>query len=101
MCAPIIADSQYYEMTKPALVAERMHNVMLVADKLESVPNDVYLDTTCKLVQVSGPNGSGKTTLLKTICQSLILAQAGCFVPCSKFLVTPFQQLITVAPDIQ
>jgi DNA mismatch repair protein MutS len=63
------------------------------------VPNDVLADSLTKLWLVNGPNGSGKTTLLRMLALNIILAQIGCFVPCERFALSPFQFLFHKATD--
>jgi DNA mismatch repair protein MutS len=48
------------------------------------VPNDVYLDNkTDRIIILTGPNMSGKSTFMRQIALTIILAQAGSFVPAS------------------
>lgn len=46
------------------------------------------------LKYIYGKNNSGKSTLLKQIGITVILAQAGCFVPAESVLFTPFRYLL-------
>ena len=46
------------------------------------VPNDIVLDTDgCRLMLLTGPNMSGKSTTMRQVALSVIMAQAGLFVP--------------------
>ena len=67
---PILVQTPYYELTKPAIVMIQSINPVVP----NSTAIDLYLDTSCKLTLIDGPNGSGKTTLLSTIALNLILA---------------------------
>ena len=62
-------------------------------DNIEYVPNDVNFCENGILLY--GTNACGKSTLMKSIGISLIMAQAGFFVPCSKLEYTPYTQLFT------
>jgi DNA mismatch repair protein MutS len=44
---------------------------------------------------VYGMNASGKSTLMKATGISILLAQAGCFVPCKKMRLSPFESIYT------
>ena len=49
------------------------------------------------LILLTGKNGSGKSTLLKQIAITVILAQAGFFVPCENFEFPLFDKLFAVS----
>jgi len=57
------------------------------------VPNDVRLDSSGMLL--FGTNACGKSTLMKSIGLTVIMAQAGFFVPCSEFTYSPYTQIFT------
>ena len=49
------------------------------------VPNDVRLDRqTCQLMVITGPNMAGKSTVMRQVALTVVLAQAGCFVPAAR-----------------
>jgi DNA mismatch repair protein MutS len=54
------------------------------------VENDVILDEKKQGFLLYGTNSAGKTTLIRALGISVIMAQAGLFVPCSKFLFKPY-----------
>ena len=56
--------------------------------------------STGKLQVINGANGSGKTTYLKMVALNVILAQIGCFVPCSHMSLTPFNFIFCKAGDL-
>jgi DNA mismatch repair protein MutS len=57
------------------------------------VPNDISLNEDGILLY--GTNACGKSTLMKSIGLSLIMAQAGFFVPCSSFEYSPYTSIFT------
>ena len=60
-------------------MASNLRNPILGKYNQSYVPSDVELDN-CKLTFLTGPNSGGKTTLGKTIAQTQIMAQIGCYV---------------------
>lgn len=60
---------------------------------IEYVPNDVDLGNDTNGVIVFGINGAGKTVYMKSVGIALVMAQAGMFVPASKFTYYPYNSL--------
>lgn len=58
------------------------------------VDNDIDLDTLRGML-IFGTNAVGKTSLIKSVGISLIMAQAGLYVPCSKFVYSPYEYIFT------
>ena len=59
------------------------------------VPNDVSLTTDKNGILLYGTNAVGKSSLIKSIGISIILAQAGMFVPCSELTYYPYTSIFT------
>ena len=59
----------------------------------EYIPNNIELDENGVLLY--GTNACGKSTLMKSIGLSIIMAQAGFFVPSSSFNYSPYTQIFT------
>jgi len=57
------------------------------------VTNDVELGSSGILLY--GINASGKTSLIRAIGICAILAQSGCFVPCSSFIFKPYTSIFS------
>ena len=64
-----------------------------IDDGNEYVPNDVALDGSG--IVLYSMNSCGKTTLLRALGLSVILAQAGCYVPASSYRIHPFSCMMT------
>lgn len=60
------------------------------------VPNDITLDQRDNIVQIiTGPNMAGKSTIMRMTALIVILAQAGCFVPCEQATVGLCDRIFT------
>lgn len=57
--------------------------------------NDISLGKDEKGVLLYGTNAVGKTSLIRSIGISVIMAQAGCFVPCESFDFYPYTNIFT------
>ena len=62
---------------------------------VDYVTNDISIGDTTKGVLLFGTNASGKSSLMKALGLNIIMAQAGMFVPCSKFEFSPYRYLFT------
>ena len=59
------------------------------------VTNDLDLGLNQKGILLYGTNAVGKTSIIKAIGISIIMAQAGLFVPCSIFKYKPYNYIFT------
>ena len=64
-----------------------------VQDEIKYIPNDVSLSE--EGILLFGTNACGKSTLMKSIGLTIIMAQAGFYVPCSTLKYTPYTQIFT------
>ena len=89
---------------KPTIVVNEGHSyvdakairhplVEKIQTDVEYVPNDVSLDQEGMLLY--GTNACGKSTLMKSVGLSVIMAQAGFFVPSREFTYYPYTQIFT------
>lgn len=66
-----------------------------IDDGNEYIPNDIAIGKTYNGIVLYSMNSCGKTSLLRALGLSVILAQAGCYVPASKFTLRPFKCIMT------
>ena len=59
------------------------------------VTNDISLGKEQQGILLYGTNAVGKTSLIRALGVSVILAQAGLYVPCSEFIYYPYQHIFT------
>lgn len=64
-----------------------------IQKEIEYIPNDIELSENGLLLY--GTNACGKSTLMKSIGLTLIMAQAGFYVPCSSLQFSPYTQIFT------
>ncbi|MBK7858319.1 MAG: DNA mismatch repair protein MutS [Archangiaceae bacterium] len=76
-CRPTLDESEVLRLS------EARHPVVeLALDGGSFVPNDTRLDRdACQLLVITGPNMAGKSTVMRQVALSVVMAQAGCFVP--------------------
>lgn len=60
------------------------------------VPNSLALGgCQAPALLLTGANMGGKSTLLRATCTAVIMAQLGCYVPCSAALLSPVDRVFT------
>ena len=85
---PNIIDSRKIELT------ENRHPV--VEKVIDSyVSNDITMDESTDILLITGPNMAGKSTYMRQLAITVIMAQAGCFVPASKATLPIFDAIFT------
>ena len=59
------------------------------------VPNDICIGKEMSGMLIYGTNAVGKTSLIRALGISIVMAQAGLFVPCKEYLYKPYQHIFT------
>jgi|694.fasta_scaffold77286_2 DNA mismatch repair protein MutS len=65
-------------------------SIGIIPDNLKSLSENSFNG-----ILLYGVNSSGKSTLMKSIGLNVIMAQAGMYVPCSKFTYSPYKHIFT------
>ena len=100
-CRPEIIDSDKIaglsEYRKSFVDAKDLRHTVIeqIDDGNEYVPNDVVIGKQHNGIILYSMNSCGKTSLMKALGLSVIMAQAGCFVPASSFAFYPFKCIMT------
>ncbi len=82
-------DAREFRYVKPKIREQNIFHLQEarhpVVERLESryVPHTIALSEDARTIILTGPNMSGKSTLMRSIALIQLLAQMGCFVPCS------------------
>jgi len=100
---PQIDDAPVNEKTKSYVSFEEIRHPLIEHLNGEElyVTNDIGLGINKKerimndLILLYGTNAVGKTSIIRAIGISLIMAQSGLFVPCSKMVYLPYTKLFT------
>ena len=87
---------------RPTLTNERsiriINNRHPVVEKViegEYVSNDIIMDENTDILLITGPNMAGKSTYMRQLAITVIMAQAGCFVPASEATLPIFDAIYT------
>ncbi|NJD08098.1 MAG: DNA mismatch repair protein MutS [Methylococcaceae bacterium] len=102
-----LRDNFGHPMTLPKVVEAPAHaarlkgvrNPILAKGNADYVANDLDLAEE-RLPLVTGPNSGGKTAFCKTLAQTQLLAQIGCYVPADSAELTVADHIFYQAPEI-
>jgi hypothetical protein len=94
VCLPSIEDRDRHRLS-----VSNVRNPVLAKEDRQYVGNDVSLDEE-RLTFVTGPNSGGKTAFCKTLAQTQVLAQIGCYVPAERAAMTVADRIFYQVPEI-
>lgn len=86
-----------HESEKSYMKASQMRHPIIerIQQGIPYVPNDVVLGQDKDGWLLYGINASGKSSLMKAIGLTVLMAQAGMYVPCDQFTYHPYQYIFT------
>ncbi len=95
--------AEKYNYIKPKINSEGVFDIVdgrhPVVERLSDntfIPNDTYLNLDdYRLGIITGPNMAGKSTYMRQVALISILAQIGCYVPCSSCNISVVDQIFT------
>ena len=71
------------------------HPVVEQTLELPFVANDLMLDSTRRMLVITGPNMGGKSTFMRQVALIVILAHVGSFVPVDQAVIGPIDRIFT------
>lgn len=97
--ATITEENNY---VRPTITTDRniriINNRHPVVEKViegDYVSNDIIMDDKTDILLITGPNMAGKSTYMRQLAITVIMAQAGCFVPASEATLPIFDAIYT------
>jgi len=72
--------------------------IEIINENIKYIANDIELGNQKNGILLYGMNSAGKSSLMKSIGLSVIMAQSGMFVPCSKMVYYPYDKLYSRIP---
>lgn len=94
--------AEQFNWSKPDLTEENQLQISAgrhpVVEQVQSDPfiaNDVFFDIDKRVLMITGPNMGGKSTYMRQTALIVILACMGSYVPASKAVIGPIDQVFT------
>ncbi|KAF2755000.1 DNA mismatch repair protein Msh6 [Pseudovirgaria hyperparasitica] len=90
-CRPTFVEDQ-----KAVLELEDLRHPCMLNTVSDFIPNTINLGgSQANISLLTGANAAGKSTILRQTCVAVILAQIGCYLPCSYARLTPIDRIMS------
>lgn len=87
---------QMIDVERSVLEFHELRHPTLLTTVSDFIPNDILLGGSSPNINLlTGANAAGKSTVLRMTCIAVILAQLGCYVPCSFARLTPCDRIMS------
>lgn len=75
---------------------EELRHPCMLTKVADFIPNDVKLGGDAPSINLlTGANAAGKSTILRMTCIAVIMAQVGCYLPCTSAKLTPVDRIMS------
>ncbi|KAF2192150.1 DNA mismatch repair protein Msh6 [Zopfia rhizophila CBS 207.26] len=90
-CRPVFSDAK-----RTVIEFEELRHPCMLNTVDDFIPNDIKLGgDSANIDLLTGANAAGKSTILRMTCIAVILAQVGCYLPCTRASLTPIDRIMS------
>ncbi|KAL6703792.1 DNA mismatch repair protein msh6 [Coniothyrium glycines] len=90
-CRPVFEDGK-----RTVVEFEDLRHPCMLNTVDDFIPNDIRLGgDSANISLLTGANAAGKSTILRMTCIAVILAQVGCYLPCTSARLTPVDRIMS------
>ncbi|KAH8726781.1 muts domain V-domain-containing protein [Phaeosphaeriaceae sp. PMI808] len=87
---------QFSEGKRSIIEFEELRHPCMLNTVDDFIPNDIRLGgNDANISLLTGANAAGKSTILRMTCIAVILAQVGCYLPCTSATLTPVDRIMS------
>jgi DNA mismatch repair protein MSH6 len=90
-CRPIFTEAK-----RTVVEFEELRHPCMLNTVDDFIPNDIKLGGDAANIDLlTGANAAGKSTILRMTCIAVIMAQVGCYLPCTSATLTPIDRIMS------
>jgi DNA mismatch repair protein MSH6 len=87
---------QFSEGKRTIVEFEELRHPCMLNTVDDFIPNDIRLGgDAANISLLTGANAAGKSTILRMTCIAVIMAQIGCYLPCTSATLTPVDRIMS------
>ncbi|KAJ9661332.1 DNA mismatch repair protein msh6 [Coniosporium apollinis] len=90
-CRPVFVNDE-----RTVLEFTDLRHPCMLTSVTDFIPNDITLGGAAPNIDLlTGANAAGKSTILRMTCIAVIMAQIGCYLPCTSATMTPIDRIMS------